>query len=145
MKTRTLLLLAVACGLIILIAGGIKLLLVADAQPPAHLALGATSAVGDMSVTVVAFEQIKGLALATVSLSGVEDADGATTWVFGTAEAQLKPVAPPSGAGEECGATKQAQKTTCVLAFETTATTGVLRYQRAGEVRRWDVLESTPG
>ena len=145
MKTRTLLLLAVTCGLIILIAGGIKLLLVADAKPPSHLALGATTAVGDMSVTVVSFEQIKGLALATVSLSGVEDVDGATTWVFGTAAAQLQPVAPPSSVGEACGATKRTQKTTCVLAFETTASTGVLRYQRAGEVRRWDVLESTVG
>lgn len=145
MKTRTLLLLAVTCGLIILIAGGIKLLLVADARPPAHLALGATSTVGDMSVTVVSFQQVKGLALVTVSLSGVDDADGATTWVFGTAAAQLKPVTPPSGLGEACGATREAQKTTCVLAFQTTATTGVLRYQRAGEVRRWDVLESSPG
>ena len=53
MKTRTLLLLAVTCGLVILLAGSFKLFLITEKSPPAHLSVGQSGTIGDMKVTVV--------------------------------------------------------------------------------------------
>jgi hypothetical protein len=54
MKTRTLLLLSVGCGLLILLAGGLKLFQVSsDRTEVPVLELGATALIGDMSVSVV--------------------------------------------------------------------------------------------
>lgn len=143
MKTRTLLLLAVGCGLIILLAGGIKLLLVADADRVPHLALGTSATVGDMTVTVESFQQRSGVGAVIVTLVGVDDPDGATTWVFGTGDAQLTPNAGAEAVEPRCQATQRSVATRCVLSFVTPATEGVLRYQRAGETIRWDIGERT--
>jgi hypothetical protein len=52
-KTRTLMLLSVVCGLLIVVAGGIKLLQVAsDRTDIPVLALGDDALVGDMNVSV---------------------------------------------------------------------------------------------
>ena len=142
MKTRTLLLLAVGCRLVILIAGSVKLLLVADDVQPNHLAVGQSADIGDMVVTVVSATRSAELTLVTVELIGVDDSDGARSWVFGTSEAQLRPETPPAGVGAACGATKALTLTRCVLAFRTVAATGVLRYERADETRRWDIVHS---
>ena len=142
MKTRTLLLLAVGCGLIILIAGSIKLLLVADDVPPTHLAVGHDAQIGDMSVTVISATRSAELTLVTVELIGVDDADGARSWVLGSSDGQLRPVTPPASVGAACGATRALTLTRCVLAFRTVAATGVLRYERADETRRWDIVDS---
>ncbi|MGA0329709.1 MAG: hypothetical protein ACO3NB_06540, partial [Ilumatobacteraceae bacterium] len=57
MKTRTLLLLSVACGLVILVAGGLKLLQVAtDRTEVQVLSIGQTSRIGDMTVRVDALD-----------------------------------------------------------------------------------------
>ncbi len=141
MKTRTLLLLAVACGLVILVAGSIKLFLLTDETPPPHLAVGQSTQIGDMRVRVLSAQRRNDLMLVSVELVGADDANGATTWVFGAgANANLLPVAPPADAGSACGATKAAEPTTCVLAFRTTDARGVLRYERAQEHRIWDIV-----
>jgi len=92
-----------------------------------------------MHVTVASVDRTAAETLVTVSLVGVDDNDGALSWTFVTGTKQLAPHAPPAGDGAACGATQQSTSITCVLAFDTTETVGVLRYDRAGETRRWDV------
>lgn len=138
MKTRTLLLLAVASGLVILVAGSIKLFLIADEKPPAHLAVGEGDTIGDMTVTVLSVDRIDGETYIGVRLEGVDDPDGATSWVLGVVGDQLRPLAPPPSVGPACGATSAAAPTDCVLAFRTDAV-GVLTYGRADETIRWDI------
>lgn len=139
MKTRTLLLLAVGCGLVILVAGSIKLFLVADDTAPKHLAVGTSGTVGDMVVTVVGVHRNTAQVLIDVALTGASDTDGATAFVYGTGSKQYKPGPPPAAAGAACGATVADTVTRCVLAFDTNAPQGVLRYDRAGETLRWDI------
>ena len=141
-KTRTLLLLAVTCGLNILVAGGIKLFLIADDPQPDHLTVGQIATVGEMRVAVTSVERSGGQTLVSVELIGVDDADGAVSWVFGTGKTQLNAVKPSPGDGKECGATTASSTTDCVLAFDTTDV-GVLRYQRANESLRWDIVAQT--
>ena len=80
MKTRTLLLLALGCGLAILLAGGVLLVKLAgqdDPQPP--VALGVESSIGDMRVTVLSAAEQTTADTLTVELvlGGVDDPDGA--------------------------------------------------------------------
>lgn len=140
MKTRTLLLLAVTCGLVILLAGSVKLFLITDKAPPKHLAVGQSTTIGDMTVTVVSAKRELNLILVSVTLVGADDANGASTWVLGSGtDANLAPVATPPTVGAQCGATKAAEPTSCVLAFVTSSARGVLRYERAQDTRRWDI------
>ncbi|MEO7397558.1 MAG: hypothetical protein ABIW84_03240 [Ilumatobacteraceae bacterium] len=140
MRTRTLLLLAIAVGLVILVAGSIKLFLIADDEAPANLSVGQSEAIGDMTVTVVAVDRIAADILIRVRLVGVDDADGATSWVFGVVGEQLRPSAAPESTGPPCGPTVAAEPVECVLAFHTDESRGVLIYARAGEQRRWDIV-----
>lgn len=140
-KTRTLLLIAVTCGLVILIAGSIKLFLLSDSKAPVHLSLGESTTIGDMRVKAVSAERRNDMTLITVELVGVDDADGATSWVFGAGgNGQLRPLAPPADVGQKCGATSATVPTRCVLAFATNAPRGVLSYDRAGDKRLWDIV-----
>ena len=80
MKTRTLLLLALGCGLAILLAGGALLVKLAgqdDPEPP--VALGVESSIGDMRVTVLSAAEQPETDTLTVELvlGGVDDPDGA--------------------------------------------------------------------
>ena len=78
MRTRTLMLLAVACGLLILVAGGVQLLRVANQDdPPRAVAIGETVRVGDMEIVVQGFGERAGSVLVDVELGGVDDPDGA--------------------------------------------------------------------
>jgi hypothetical protein len=143
-KTRTLLLLAVGCGLIILVAGSVKVFLIADDTTPAHLRIGQGATIGDMRVTVSSVHRTATQTLVSVELQGVDDDDGALSFVLGTGSKQLAPVEPSGDDGEACGATSADAATTCVLAFDTVEAAGVLRYQRAGETLRWDIIEQAP-
>ena len=139
MKTRTLLLLAVSCGLIILIAGSIKLFLVSDATAPAHLALGTATTIGDMTVSVESFEQQTEFVVVTVTLVGVDDEDGAKPWLFGDGNVLVEP-SKVSEIQPACKVTKKTELVRCKLAFRSASGQGVLTYSRAGEVRRWDIV-----
>lgn len=140
-KTRTLLLLAVGCGLVILIAGSIKVFLIADDTAPAHLRVGQTAKVADMSVTVESVHPGDGQTLVDIAISGVDDEDGSATFFYGIgASKELRPVAPTTNAGTACAATARGSVTNCVLAFDTAVTEGVLRYERGGEKARWDLV-----
>jgi hypothetical protein len=77
MRTRTLLLLAVTCGLLILVAGGIQLLRLANQErPTAPLRVGATGSAGDAVVVVESVATRPDALVVTVQLRGVDDPDG---------------------------------------------------------------------
>ena len=138
MKTRTLLLLAVGCGLIILIAGSIKVFLIADDTSTSNLAVGGSGHVNGMTVTLDSVRRTATQTLLSVSLIGVDDPYGAESFDLGTIDGHLKPQAPPPSDGQPCAATSKQTVTHCVLAFDTTVVPGVLIYERDDELR-WDI------
>ena len=76
MRTRTLLLLAVTCGLAILLAGGIQLLRISNQQESTALHVGDEGRAGDAVVVVLGFEESAGMARVQVRLSGIDDPSG---------------------------------------------------------------------
>ena len=138
MKTRTLLLLAVGCGLIILIAGSIKVFLIADDTSASNLTVGSSGEVNGMTVTLDSVRRTADQTLLGVSLIGVDDPYGALSFDLGTIDGHLKPQPPPPGDGEACAATSKQTLTHCVLAFDTTVVPGVLIYERDDDLR-WDI------
>ena len=138
MKTRTLLLLAVGCGLIILVAGSIKVFLIADDKSASNLTVGGSGEVNGMTVTLESVRRTADQTLVSVSLIGVDDPYGAESFDLGTIDGHLKPKAPSPGDGDPCAATLKQTLTRCVLAFDTTVVPSVLIYQR-DDALRWDI------
>ena len=96
MRTRTLLLLAVACGLVILVAGVVQLLRIAGQDEAGEFsALGAAVRVGDLEVVVDTYDESGGTAEVAVRLGGVDDDDGAADFrlVVPGADQPLEPAA----------------------------------------------------
>jgi len=142
-RTRTLLLLAVGCGLLILGAGVVQLLRIAtqeDLSRPAEV--GAPVRVGDLTITVEGLDEVAGEAVVVLELGGVADDDG-------TAEFRL--VAPgvslqtTGGTGSPnaaacAGTTVETQR--CSLTFDVSAVEGssrVLLFRRGDEQVRWEL------
>jgi L-ascorbate metabolism protein UlaG (beta-lactamase superfamily) len=135
-KTRTLLLLAVACAFVILIAGSIKIFLIADEKPAEHLRVGQSGVAGDMRVTVLSATERDGQLVIGVRIGGIDDIDGATSFKFGNGGKDFLTL---SDSGTSCAATTVAEAE-CDLAFDTTDPNGVLLYERTSEdVVRWDI------
>jgi hypothetical protein len=139
MKTRTLLLLAIATGLLILIAGGIQLIRVAgqdDATP--SRSIGERVEVGDMTVIVDDVSEADGVLLVDMTIGGVEDPDGGRTFqLVVPAEGVLDPLT-GDGVGS-CGATTL-RPAPCQLRFgvaDVDSDVRTLRYQRGEESARW--------
>ena len=138
MKTRTLLLLAVGCGLAILIAGGVQLLRIANQEEQRLALVGEAVSVGDMTVTVDAVSEQPGVVLVDVELGGVEDTEGSEAFRLVVPGVVLEADAT---SGNHCGATT-VQPQPCTLAFRLAADAGssrVLLYQRGDERVRWDL------
>jgi hypothetical protein len=77
MKTRTLLLLAVACGLVILLAEGIQLLRVGgQEQTSTLLATGEAGKAGDVTVVLDSSSTSDSALVAKVRIGGTDDPDG---------------------------------------------------------------------
>ena len=143
MRTRTLLLLAVACGLVILIAGGVQLWRFAGESSDAEgdLAIGTTAQAGDLEITVVAAEETDGLMRVTVELSGVDDPAGIDDFRLIVAEDLLAPLtAEQAGDGACAELTEQVQ--TCDLVFGTAQVDNdirVLLVRRGEDRHRWEL------
>jgi hypothetical protein len=133
-RTRTLLLLAVACGLAILAAGVVQLLRIAGEDEPAPAAqLGEPVRVGDLTVTVDDYSERADRAVVELSLGGVDDPEGTDDFRLVVPGASLAPN------GDECGGTTVAQRT-CSLTFDLGGTEGssrVLIYRRGDQRARW--------
>jgi hypothetical protein len=146
-STRKLILTAIACGLAILLAGGIFLFRTLgnkDALTVKNAAVGDSRTVGGAEVRVTAWRRDGAQILATVSMK-VTDVDARTataespwTMLIGT---QSSPVAPIGLTSDEkpcrgIGLT-QGNLVTCVLAFPDTKGTPYLAFSLAGKQAQW--------
>jgi hypothetical protein len=141
-KTRTLLLLALACGVAILVAGGVLLVqLAGEADVEDAAGIGDTRTVGDMEVTVESSEEDAGRLDVVVRIGGVDDPDGADGFDLIASARPAEPVAPPRGDVPACGATT-VEFHVCRLSFDVGGADGesrVLLYHRGDEQARWQV------
>jgi hypothetical protein len=136
MSTRKLILTALVCGLAIMLAGGFKLLQVAtDDVEAVVLDLGTEQTLGDMVVSVTDVDQHDDGTFVTVSMRGVEGADGFEGWKL-LANGKLNdPLT--SGDVDEC-ITKAAQTVTCEVPFVSSVGASVtVAYQRADSQSQW--------
>ena len=138
MKTRTLLLLALACGVAIMAAGAVFLVQLsrqADAAPP--VPLGEVTEVGDMRVVVDESVEQDGVLDVTVTIGGVDDADGAGGFhLIASGHAAVPEAA--AAAGRCAGTTIEPQR--CTIRFDVSGARGdsrVLFYERGDELARW--------
>jgi hypothetical protein len=139
-RTRTLLLLAVGCGLVILVAGVIQLLRIAGQDdPPEAAPIGAPVRVGDLTVTVERFEETDEQAVVSVELGGVDDPDGTDDFRLVVPGESLRPVA---GDDPDACAGTTVEPQNCTLTFDLTSSEGssrVLLYRRGDERVRWEL------
>ena len=140
MRTRTLLLLAVSCGLAILLAGGIQLFRLANQdKPAAPLTVGSTGTAGDAAVTVEQVANEADTLVVTVRVEGVDDPAGVAGFSLVAPNKRLSPVA---GAADACGAFTVAA-VTCTLTFPTNGLAGSDRQLlliRAEDQVRWNLV-----
>ena len=136
MRTRTLLLLAVGCGFVILVAGVFLLLgLASQDEPTTAAALGERVMVADMTITVIeAIEDGDEITVA-LDIGGVDDPDGTGEFRLVVPGESLGP------AGGWCaGTTVEMQR--CTLTFDVGGVEGsarVLVYRRGDERARWQL------
>jgi hypothetical protein len=138
MSTRKLILWALLCGVLILIAGTAKLF--QTSQKPVEvqlLALGDSVTLGDMTVSVTALRDTADRTLVDVTMVGVAEAQAMDGWKMLAAGEVSDPVMLPVGAGTECTLTKLAETLTCTVAFPVSEGTRTVAYIRAGEQRQW--------
>jgi hypothetical protein len=136
MKTRTLLLLSVGVGLMILLAGGVLLLQLANesaAVEPAEI--GEEVRVGDVTVTVFGSEETTELFSVDVEVGGVDD--DVSGFSLATGDRRLEPLT--SDADGRCTAITVAPQG-CRIEFDVSAASGpnrVLVLRRGDEQRNW--------
>lgn len=135
MKTRTLLLLSVGVGLMILLAGGVLLLQLANesaAVEPAEV--GETVEVGDVDVVVFGAEESATFAV-DVELGGVDD--DLSGFSLATGDRRLQPLT--TDADGRCTEITVAEQR-CRIEFDVSAADGsnrVLVLRRGDEQRNW--------
>lgn len=146
-STRKLILTAIACGLAILIAGGVFLFRTLDnkeALTVKNAAVGDTRTVAGAEVRVTAWRRQGDQILATVSLT-VTDVDARTAsaespWTM-LVGARSSPVAPIGLTPTEvpCRGSNlvQGKPTTCVLAFPDAKGTPYLAFSLSGKQAQW--------
>jgi hypothetical protein len=134
MRTRTLLLLAVACGLVILLAGGIQLLRVGgQEQTSTLLATGEPGKAGDVTVVLQSSSAGESELVATVRIGGTDDPEGLEGF---TLVGPGKVVAVTSST---CEGITVAERN-CALTFATGTMQGTSRqliFHRADDQLRW--------
>lgn len=141
MKTRTLLLLSVGCGLLILLAGGAKLLQVAtDRTEVPVLDVGETDLIGDMTVAVEAIVADPDGILVDISMAGVPGDAVIDDWRLLGDGSVLEPT---GAAGDDrfCSSSTRVpddgSAVRCTLRFAAVETVQAVAYTRAGEQRQW--------
>jgi len=139
MKTRTLLLLSVGCGLAILVAGMVLMLqLAGQPSPAAPLAVGSTGQAGDLVVTVLGASSTDGVLTVDLEWSGPADADAAADFVLVAPDRVVRPDAASAAA---CG-TPAPDASPCSLVFAldgAQSTARQLVLERGGEKVRWSL------
>lgn len=133
-------LLAVVCGLAILLAGGIQLLRLtgSESADADDLRIGDTATAGDASVTVLAAREVAGVLTVAVRAGGVDDPDGIGGFTLVVTGDVLRPLPPGSG---DCDGLTEAM-VECDLRFDTSEVDGrtrVLLLRRGEDQRRWSL------
>lgn len=138
MSTRKLILAALFCGLLIMIAGGVKLFqTVRDGNEVPLLAIGESVTLGDMTVRVDGVRLTSERTLVDVALIGVDGARALDGWKMLAGGKITEPVSLPVGSGAECTTTKLDVESICTVAFPVSQGTRTVAYVRAGEQRQW--------
>lgn len=143
MKTRTLLLLALGCGLAILaasVAFFVRLSGQGDPAPP--VAIGAPVTVGDLDVVVDGIEDAADSVEVQVTLGGVDDPDAAEGFRLVVPAGAVAPTTIDGADPPTCGAVTPAARP-CILHFDLPpdpGTTRVLVLRRGDEQVRWDLV-----
>jgi len=139
MRTRTLLLLAVSCGLLILVAGGIFMLRLSMQEPATPpLGVGDTGAAGDVTITVDSVDEANGQLAVTVVIGGIDDDDALDGFTLVGVPNPVNALA----ADSTCTAITVAP-VTCTVVFPTDAFTTAdrqLLFIRAEERVRWKLV-----
>jgi hypothetical protein len=139
-RTRTLLLLAVACGLVILAAGVVQLLRIAGQDEPSPAArVGEEVQIGDLAVTVEDFVEDDRRAVVDLELGGVDDPDGTEEFRLVVPGESLRAI------DDECAGATVAPRA-CSLTFDLGDTEGssrVLIYRRGDEQARWELSDGS--
>jgi hypothetical protein len=134
MRTRTLLLLAIGCGLVILLAGGIQLLRVGGQEQTATLlAVGEPGKAGDVTVELVSTSVEVTQLVAVVRVGGVDDPDGLAGFTL-VGPGKVLVITSSDCDGITLGAVD------CALTFSTSGMQGTSReliFRRADEQLRW--------
>lgn len=149
MRTRTLLLLSVACGLAILVAGLVLLLRIDTTEAPERLRLGDTARAGDLSVTVLGAAEDDEFLRVEVRLGGVDDDAVRDDFRLVVPGELVEPIS--AARAEELGgvtpcSAATVEPITCELVFGVADAQGTARsllLRRGEDQHRWDL--ATPG
>ena len=137
MKTRTLILWSLVCGVIILVAGSVKLFQVSSNDSAVEfLALGESATVADMVVAVEGFERAEQFTLVTVTMNGPDGADAREGWRVVVGDRVLAPVDGPVDASDGCTSVS-ATPVTCTVFFPALNESLIVAYLRAGDQQQW--------
>ena len=139
MSTRKLILSAIACALVIILAGGAKIFQMSrDTISVEVFALGTERTLADMTVTVQSVSQNANATIAHVTMVGVEGADATEGWRLLAGGTVLSPIALPVGAlGVPCATTSANVVASCDMAFPASEGSVTIAYLRAGLQSQW--------
>ncbi|MEY3506358.1 MAG: hypothetical protein RI898_1111 [Actinomycetota bacterium] len=139
MSTRKLILSAIACALVIILAGGAKIFQMSrDTITVEVFTLGTERTLADMTVTVDSISQNADATIARVTMVGVEGADATEGWWLFAGGTLLSPIALPVGTlGVPCATTKLAVTTSCDMAFPAAEGSVTVAYVRAETTAQW--------
>ena len=139
MSTRKLILSAIACALIIILAGGAKIFQMSrDTITVEVFALGTERTLADMTVTVDSISQNADATIAHVTMVGVEGADATEGWRLLAGGTVLSPIALPVGAlGVPCATTTVDVVASCDMTFPASEGSVTVAYLRAGLQSQW--------
>ena len=139
MSTRKLVLSAIVCALVIILAGGAKIFQMSrDTITVELFALGTERSLADMTVTVDSISQNADATIAHVTMVGVEGADATEGWRLLAGGTVLSPIALPAGTlGVPCATTTVDVVASCDMAFPASEGSVTIAYLRAGLQSQW--------
>ena len=139
MSTRKLILSAIACALVIILAGGAKIFQMSrDTITVEVFALGTERTLADMTVTVQSVSQNANATVAHVTMVGVDGADATEGWRLLAGGTVLSPIALPVGTlGVPCATTAADVVASCDMAFPASEGSVTIAYLRAGLQSQW--------
>lgn len=141
MSTRKLILWSLVCGVLILVAGSIKLRQSVDSTnvDAKVLSVGEATTVGGMTVAVDSFDVTSERTLVTVSIGGIDGQDATEGWKLLAGGEASEPVV---GTGDEtwCSQTT-VDVVSCVVAFPVSSGSATVFYYRDGNNSQWAIEE----